>query len=143
MNTFPPNTYNIIPNNLNIPYNIIPPSQPVFQQPPYMIQQNPYYMNNVSHNQQEKMKINNIVGEMLSNLKNRKRTSIDIESKSSNYFLLYTVDPQFRKEVCNIIKNVYNENNIQENQVNLDTMKHLLSNNLSEMEFLFNKYNQN
>ena len=30
MNNFPPNTYNIIPNNLNIPYNIIPLSQPFF-----------------------------------------------------------------------------------------------------------------
>lgn len=140
MNNLPPNTYNLIPNN--IPYNIIPPSQPVFQHQPYVIQPNPYYLNNINYNPDEKMKINNIVNEMLSNLKNRKRTSDDIDSKSSNYFLLYTVDPQFRKEVCNIIKNVYNQNNIQENQINLDTMKHLLINNLSEMEFLFNKYNQ-
>ena len=61
-------------------------------------------------------------------------------SKANNYILLYSLEPNFRHETCNIIRNVYNKNDIQENQVNKETIVHLLTNNFSEMEILYNKY---
>ena len=98
-----------------------------------------YVQQNNNYNPEEKQKVNNILHEMLNNLNKRKR-NIDLESKANNYILLYSLEPNFRHETCNIIRNVYNKNDIQENQVNKETIVHLLTNNFSEMEILYNKY---
>ena len=101
-----------------------------------------YQINPMNFNKQsrEKQQINNILQEMIQSYKNRDRKNFDIDSKSSNYFLLYSIDPLFRNEVCNLIKNIYNKYDVKENQINLETIKFLLNNNNSEMEFLYNKF---
>ena len=95
-----------------------------------------------NRNKLEKDKINNLLQEMLSNHRNKHiEKNNDLDSKASNYILLYSIDPHFRNDICNILKNIYLKNDIQENQINLETIKFLLKNNYSEMDFLFKKYN--
>ena len=124
---------NFISNNQNYMPQVQHPTSS------FIAQTQPSFNQNFQTEQRmaEKQKVNNLLQEMLNNVKNRETKTSD--TTLGNIHLLYSVDKKFRDQICVLIRQRYNKN-IKYDQVNIDTIKFLLENNKDELLFLYDNH---
>ena len=123
-NNMPNNMSNNMPNNMpsmpnNMPNNMIPYNQPVT----------------------ERRQASRILDEMVSRHKFKKKRN-NIENKVSQYLLLFSVDIDFRKYICNLIQELYNTK-VTSERVNEKTIRFLVIHHSPIMEEVFKSYGSN
>ena len=99
--------------------------------------------NNIPYNQPvtERRQASRILDEMVSRHKFKKKRN-NIENKVSQYLLLFSVDIDFRKYICNLIQELYNTK-ITSERVNEKTIRFLVIHHSPIMEEVFKSYGSN
>jgi len=150
------NPYNIHPNiQPNIQPNIHPNIQPNIQPninpntvfgpiPPSNMYNNYNSFKRPQHNIKrdlEKHKVTDLLTEMINNYKNKETPSTNtVDNQVSKYLLLFSVDPEFRTKICELVNRLYKKKT-EPKHINEKTLRFLVSNNNGDIMNIYETHN--
>lgn len=126
------NTQPIYNNNNNKKDNSIPPNG-------YFFTNSPQHGGKKSKRECDRNKANKILNEMIEAHQSKVRKRNNIEDSTSRYLLLFSVDMDFRKNICGLIGKLY-KMRVAPERVNEKTIRHLVTHHKPIIDHLYKTY---
>ena len=84
------------------------------------------YGGKISKQERDRKKASQILNEMVETHQNKNKNRNNIENSTSRYLLLFSVDMDFRKDICGLIGKLY-KMKVTPDRVNEKTIRHLVT----------------